>query len=168
MTPLILHNSAGLPVGPRAIVQIQRPTYADDTSPNYAAGVTKPKVANIVAFGGAGTAVGDPVEIAGLSLSFNSEPQMTTGVMGESKNDPSLVRGSPTLNVETFIKSPTTPTPLPGDFIDLYVAVKPGGANVPVSRWVFTSTSIATTGANKFSGTLILDRVNSDPALAEF
>jgi hypothetical protein len=168
MTPLILYNSAGLPVGPRAIVQIQRPTYSDDTSPNYAAGVTKPKVADIIAFGGSGTAIGDPVEIAGLSLSFNGNPNMTTGVIGQSNNDPSVVRGEPTLNIETFIKTAATPTPLPGDFIDLYCAVKPAGGNVPISRWVFTSTSIATSGSNKFSGSLILDRENSDPALAEF
>lgn len=173
-TPVILYSSDGKPIGARAIVQIKRPTYADDPSPNYAAGVTKPKIANVIPWGGAGaTNVGSPVAIAGLSISFNSQSIKSTGTLGESLNDPNVLRGDPTLNIESFIRAAGDPTLLPGDFIEIYVGMavtSTAGAPVTIagSRWVFDANSIATNGANKNSITAELDRVNSDPNLAEF
>ncbi|MEY4917626.1 MAG: hypothetical protein RL616_1539 [Verrucomicrobiota bacterium] len=173
-TPVILYSANGVPEGARAIVQFKRPTYSDDPSPNYAAGVTKPKIADVIPFGGAGaTSIGDPIVIAGLSISLNGESQKTTGTHGQSNNDPNLVRGNPTLNIETFITSNGMPTLLPGDFIEIYVGMKAtstAGAPVPIpgSRWLVNSNSIGTGGANKNSMSLELDRTNSDPTLAEF
>lgn len=173
-TPVILYSSNGVPEGARAVVQFKRPTYSDDPSPNYASGVTKPKIADVIPFGGSGaTSIGDPVVIAGLSISFTGEAQMTTGTHGQSNNDPNVLRGSPTLNIETFITSNGSPTLLPGDFIEIYVGMKAtstAASAVPIaaSRWVVTPNSIGTGGPNKNSMSLILDRVNSDPTLAEF
>lgn len=173
-TPVILFTSTGAPVGPRAIVQFKRPPNAPDTTGNYAAGATIPNVASVVPFGGAGaTNVGPPVAIAGLSISFNSQTTKTTGVFNESSNDPTVHRGDPTLNIESFIAAAGSPTLLPGDFIEINIATKlastaAGPVVAPASRWVITANSLATTGPNKYSLSLELDRPNSDPALVEF
>lgn len=173
-TPVILYSSDGKPLGARAIIQFLRPTYSDDPSPNYAAGVTKPKIADVIPWGGAGaTSIGNPVVIEGLSISFNSQSIKSMGEHGQSLNDPNLLRGEPTLNIESVIRAAGDPTLLPGDFIELFIGMKAtstAAAPAPVagSRWVVGSNSLATSGANKNSMSLELDRINSDPNLAEF
>ena len=166
MTPVILYNSAGVPIGPRAIVQFYRPT----NTLNAATGAYE---ADVIAAGAEGNPVGDPVAIEGLSISFNGTPVGQNGTYGEPLDNESLVRGSPTLNIDTFIKSNGTPTLLPGDYCNLNIGMKITSTAatpvpIPSSRWFIPSNGIATNGANKNSAQLRLDRPNSDPTLSEF
>jgi hypothetical protein len=166
-TPVILYNSAGIPIGPRIIVQIYRPPTTTDTN-----GFS---VASVVPFGSEtnGTPVGDPIAIDNASMDFNGESVTTKGIYGQDNNDPSLLRGKPTLNLDAFISSAGRPTVFPGDYISLYVGMQITSTatvpvSVPASRWMFNANSIATAGANKFALKLELDRPNSSPNLKEF
>lgn len=171
-TPVILYDAGGKVVGPaggiRALLQFYRPPVAADS-----AGLAN--LAQPVAFGSesSATAVGSPVAISELSIEYNSTTQKTTGRYGESSNDPTVMRGDPTLNCGTFIQSAGEPTIMPGDFVALSIATKitsTAGTPVycPLSRWVVTNNSLSTAGPNKWSLKLELDRLNSDPALKEF
>lgn len=174
MTPVILYTSAGIPVGARAIVKFYRPPSADDTSPNYAAGVTKPKVAQPVAFGAeaTGTDLGSfVIEDVGIELSGSVSAR--GGTFGEDVGDPALVRKDPTLSMTAQMAAAGTPTLCPGDYCVLYLGMKATSTAaapvpIPASRWFVNSDSIAQSGVNKFGLRLSLDRVNSDPNLSEF
>ena len=171
-TPVILYSSSGTPIGPagsiRAVLQFYRPPVAAD-----AAGLAN--IAQVVPFGSeaTGTAVGGLIAISDLSMEFNSTTHMTTGRYMESNNDPTVMRGTPTLNCGTFIQASGQPTILPGDYVALSIATKitsTAGAPVyaPLSRWVIDNDSITTQGPNKFGLKLALDRPNSDPTLNLF
>lgn len=177
MTSVILYNSNGMPLGARAIVQFFRPPNADDPSPNYAAGVTKPKIASVVAFGqevAQGTSLGNCViEDVGFNPAGSLVERM--GTFGEDNGDPSLVRKSPSLSMTAQMAAAGVPSLMPGDFCVLFLGMKAnstGAAPVPIaaSRWFVGSDSISgnQNAANKFGLQLHFDRANSDPALSEF
>ena len=96
-TPVILYSASGTPIGPaggiRALLQFYRPTQAAD-----AAGLANIAVPG-PASGSPANPVGNPIAFSDLSLEFNSETLMTTGRYGESNNDPTVMRGKPTLKV---------------------------------------------------------------------
>jgi hypothetical protein len=169
-TPVILYSASGTPIGPaggiRALLQFYRPTVAAD-----AAGLAN--IAAPVALGAGANAVGTLIAVSDLTLEFDSVSHNTTGRYGESNNDPTIMRGSPKLNCGTFIQSAGQPLLAPGDFCELSIGTKiTSNAATPVyeplSRWVIDGNSLATSGPNKWSLKLALDRVNSDPALNLF
>jgi hypothetical protein len=166
-TPVILYNSAGIPIGPRAVVQFYRPPTTADAN-GYL-------VANVVPFGSetSGTAIGLPVVIEGLSINLSGSAVGQMGTYGEPLDNASLVRGTPTLTIESFIAAAGSPTLMPGDYISINIgmtATSTASSPVPIpaSRWFIGSNGIATNGANKNSCQMILDRTNSDPNLKEF
>jgi len=169
-TPVILYSAAGTPIGPaggiRALLQFYRPTSALDSA-------ALAYVAAPVALGAGTNAVGSPIAVSDLSIEFNSVTHTTTGRYGENSNDPTVMRGAPTLNCGTFIQSAGEALLAPGDFVELSIGTKitsTAAAPVycPTSRWVVTTNSLATAGNNKWSLRLELDRINSDPSLKEF
>lgn len=172
-TPVILYSASGIPIGPvgavRALIQFYRPTAAADS-----AGLQN--VAGVVAAGSEGTgaaAVGSPIAVSDLALELTSVTHKTTGVYGQSNNDPTVVRGDPTLNCGTFIQAAGQPMLCPGDFCNLVIGTKvTSTAGTPAycasSRWVVGSNSLNTAGPNKWSLRLELDRTNSAATLFEF
>src|ERR1700744_2830556 len=99
LTPVILYNSAGMPIGSRALIPFYRPPSAADTTGSYPAGYTAPSVAAIVPFGQEGTAVllgAYLIETIGMNMNGNELSR--TGVFGEDLGDGSLVRGKITLS----------------------------------------------------------------------
>lgn len=169
-TPVILYSPSGQPIGPaggiRALLQFYRPPVTAD-----AAGLVN--LAQPVALGAGNITVGGPVAVSELSLELDSTTHETTGRYGEPNNDPTVMRGSPKLNCGTFVQAAGQPMLAPGDFVELSIGTKQTstpGAPVyePVSRWVITGNSLGTSGVNKYSLKLELDRVNSDPALNLF
>ena len=170
-TPVILYSASGTPIGPaggiRALLQFYRPTQAAD-----AAGLANIAVPG-PASGSPSNPVGNPIAVSDLSIEFNSETLMTTGRYGESNNDPTVMRGKPTLNCGTFIQAAGQPMLAPGDYIEVSIGTtiaSTAGAPVfePISRWVITSNSLATAGNNKWSLKLELDRPNSSSSLILF
>lgn len=170
-TPVILYSASGTPIGAaggiRALIQFNRPTAALD-----AAGLSY-----IAATGPASAAgsnpVGSPIAISELSLELSGKDMTTTGRYGENNDDPTIVREGPKLNCGTFVQAAGQPLICPGDYTDLAIGTKitsTAGTPVvcPLSRWVVGANSLSTSGANKWSLKLILDRVNSDPSLKEF
>lgn len=170
LTPVILYSAAGTPIGPagaiRALLQFYRPTSAIDAAAlNYVAGV--------VAFGAVANPVGGLIAVSDLGIEFNSKTLTTTGRYNEDNNDPTVMRGTPTLNLGTFIQSAGQPTLMPGDYIEISIGMKISStasvpAPAPTSRWVVDGNSVSTQGNNKFGLKLMLDRINSDPNLKEF
>lgn len=169
-TPVILYSPSGQPIGPaggiRALLQFYRPPVSADT-----AGLVN--LAQPVVLGAGAIAVGGPIAISELSLELDSTTHQTTGRYGEPNNDPTVMRGSPKLNCGTFIQAAGQPMLAPGDFVELSIGTKQTStagvpAYEPLSRWVVTGNSLATSGVNKYSLKLELDRVNSDPALSLF
>ena len=170
-TPVILYSASGTPIGPagsiRAIIQFYRPSSALDAAGlNYVAAAGP-------AFGVTANPVGSPIAVSELGIDFNSTTHKTTGRYGEDNNDPTVMRGSPSLNCGSFIQAQGQPTLMPGDYCELAIGMKISSTAAtpvpaPTSRWVVTGDSIATSGPNKFSLKLELDRPNSDPALKEF
>jgi hypothetical protein len=170
-TPVILYSAAGTPIGPaggiRALLQFYRPTVAAD-----AAGLANIAVPGPASGAGANP-VGSPIAVSDLSIEFNSETMTTKGRYGEDNNDPTVMRGKPTLNCGTFIQAAGQAMLAPGDYIDVSIGTtiaSTAGAPVfePISRWVATSNSLATAGNNKWSLKLELDRVNSAATLSLF
>ena len=169
--PVILYSASGTPIGPagaiRAIIQFYRPTSAIDAAGlNYVAAAGP-------AFGAPANPVGNPIAVSELGIDFNSTTHKTTGRYGEDNNDPTVMRGSPTLNCGSFIQAQGQPTLMPGDYCELSIGMKITSTAAtpvpaPTSRWVVTGDSIATSGPNKASLKLELDRPNSDPTLKEF
>lgn len=164
-TPVILYNSAGVPIGPRAVVTIYRPTNTVDSH-----GL---KVADIIPSGTPGTQVGLATNIENLSLDVLAKEVGRTGIYGEDLGDGSLVRQNPKLSLDAFIASTGSPSVMAGDFLDLnvgYAITSTAAAPVPIaaSRWKIESVNLTTSGANKFSMKCSLDRVNSSPNLVEF
>jgi hypothetical protein len=164
-TPVILYNSAGIPIGPRAVVTIYRPSATADAYGN--------KVADIIGHGAGGTQVGLATNIENLSLDVSTKEVGRTGIYGEDLGDGSLVRQNPKLSLEAFVTSTGSPSVMPGDFLDLnvgYAITSTAAAPVPIaaSRWKIESVNLTTSGANKFSMKCSLDRPNSSPALVEF
>lgn len=173
-TPVILYTSAGIPIGPRAVVTFYRPASAADTTGTYPAGYTAPAVAAVVAFGGesGATSLGNFI-IEDLSLDLPSTEYSQSGTFMEDLNNPAVVRGKPALSLKATMAGAGTPTLCPGDFISIAVGMKATSTPAaivpcPVSRWVVTGDNINTSGVNSFGLKLSLDRVNSDPALKEF
>ena len=171
LTPVILYSSAGSPIGPaggvRALLQFYRPTTALDAAGLDYIAATGP------ASGAGSNPVGAPVAVSDLSLELSGKDVMTTGRYGESNDDPTILREGPKLNCGTFVQAAGQPLLAPGDYVDLSIGTKitsTAGTPVycPLSRWVVGANSLATSGPNKWSLKLILDRVNSDPALKEF
>jgi hypothetical protein len=104
---------------------------------------------------------------------MNGKPYERTGTFMEDLNNPVLVRGRVKLSMTAQIASANTPLLCPGDFCNMNLgnqATMPRGDAVPIptTRWVADANSIATSGINKYSLTLNLDRVNSSPYLQEF
>ena len=171
LTPVILYSSAGSPIGPaggiRALLQFYRPTTALDAAGLDYIAATGP------ASGAGSNPVGAPVAVSDLSLELSGKDVMTTGRYGEPNDDPTIIRDGPKLNCGTFVQAAGQPLLAPGDYVDLSIGTKitsTAGTPVycPLSRWVVGANSLATSGPNKWSLKLILDRVNSDPALKEF
>ncbi len=170
-TPVILYSASGTPIGPaggiRALLQFYRPTVAADSAGLANIAVPGP------ASGAPANPVGSPVAVSELSLEFNSETMMTTGRYGESNNDPTVMRGKPTLNCGTFIQSAGQPMLAPGDYIEVSIGTTIASTAAspvyePISRWVITSNSLTTAGNNKWSLKLELDRPNSSATLNLF
>lgn len=170
-TPVILYSASGLPVGPqggiRAALQFYRPSAAADTAGLQNVAATGP------VSGSPANPVGNPILVSDLSLEFDSVVHTTTGVYGQSNNDPTVMRGSPKLNCGTFVQSIGQPILMPGDYIEISIgttAASTAGTPVfePISRWVVTGNSLATVGPNKYSLKLELDRVNSAATLNLF
>jgi hypothetical protein len=166
-TPVVLYTASGIPVGPRAFIQFYRPPTTNDAN-----GVP---IASIVQFGSEsnGTTVGNPIEIEDLTLDVPSQEFSQKGTYGEELNNPTIVRGKPTLNLVGLMTSGGVPTAMPGDYIAINVgqAITSTGVapvSVPTSRWVADSNSLTTNGVNKFSIKLMLDRPNSSPNLIQF
>ena len=167
MTPVILYNSAGIPIGPRAVVTIWRPPFTTDAN-----GL---KIASVVPFGSesSGVQVGLATNIENLSLSISSKEVERTGIYGEALGDGSLVRENPKLTLDAFIASLGSPNVMAGDYLNLnvgYAITSTATAPVPIaaSRWKIMSVNLTTSGANKFAMSLSLDRPNSSPNLVEF
>jgi len=174
VTPAVLYNSAGLPLGSRAVVNFYRPTYAADTTGIYPAGYTAPNVANVISFGnvGNGTLLGSYI-IEDLSLELAGAPMGRTGIFSEDSGDPSLVRKDPKLSLTAQMAGAGTPTLCPGDYCQISVGMTAASttaapAQVPASRWFVDSDSVQGSQVNKFGLKLSLDRVNSDPTLSQF
>ena len=170
-TPVILYSASGTPIGPaggiRALLQFYRPTVAADSAGLANIAVPGP------ASGSPANPVGGLIAISDLSLEFNSTTHTTTGRYGENNNDPTVMRGTPTLNCGTFIQSAGQPMLAPGDYIEVSIgttiaSTSGSPAYEPISRWVVTSNSLATAGPNKWSLKLELDRVNSSATLNLF
>ena len=170
-TPVILYSASGTPIGPaggiRALLQFNRPTYAAD-----AAGLVNIAVPGPASGAGANP-VGSPIAVTELTLELNSETLTTKGRYNEDNNDPTVVRGKPTLNCGTFIQASGQPWLIPGDYVDLSIttaitSTAAAPVYAPLSRWVVTSNSLATAGNNKWSMKLELDRPNSAATLVEF
>lgn len=169
-TPVILYSSTGAPIGPagsiRALLQFYRPTTTLD-----AAGLAA--IAQPVVFAAGSNPVGGLIAVTELGIDFNSTTHNTTGRYGESNNDPTIMRGTPTLNCGTFIQAQGQATLLPGDYMEVSIGMKITStaatpAPAPISRWVIDGNSISTQGPNKYGLKLMLDRPNSDPNLKEF
>jgi hypothetical protein len=170
-TAVILYSSTGTPIGPaggiRALLQFYRPTVAADAAGLVNIAVPGP------ASGAPSNPVGNPIAVSELTLEFNSTTHKTSGRYNESNNDPTVMRGDPTLNCGTFIQAAGQPMLSPGDYIEVSIGTTIGstaGAPVfePISRWVVTSNSLNTAGSNKWSLKLELDRPNSSATLNLF
>jgi hypothetical protein len=174
LTPVQLYTSAGIPVGPRAVINFYRPPSAADTSGIYPAGYAAPNVAAQIGPGleANGTGLGIFV-VEDLTLDFNGTPYMQKGAFMESLDNPTVVREGPTLNMTVLMASGGVPSLMPGDYCGINIGMKAtstGSAPVPIalSRWVVGKNGLSTNGINKFSLNLILDRPNSSPNLVEF
>jgi len=172
VTPVILYAASGVPIGPQGVIaaklQFYRPPSALD-----AAGLSY--VAGVVAFGAeaTGTAVGSPIIVTKVGVEFNSSTHMTTGRYGESNNDPTVMRGSPTLNLSTFIQGVGQASLMVGDYISVIIGWKvTSTVATPVpaaaTRWFIDGNSLQTSGPNEWNIKLAFDRVNSDPAFNLF
>lgn len=170
-TPVILYSASGTPIGPaggiRALLQFYRPSVAADAAGLANIAVTGP------ASGAPANPVGNPIAVSELTLEFNSTTHTTTGRYNEDNNDPTVMRGKPTLNCGTFVQSVGQPMLMPGDYIEVAIGTtiaSTAAAPVfePISRWVVDSNSLNTAGNNKWSLKLSLDRPNSSPNLSLF
>ena len=170
-TPVILYSASGNPIGPaggvRALLQFYRPSVAADAAGLVNIAVPGP------ASGAPANPVGNPIAVSELSLEFNSTTHKTTGRYGESNNDPTVMRGDPTLDLGTYIQSAGQPMLAPGDYIEVSIGTtiaSTAGTPIfePISRWVITSTGLSTAGVNKWKLKVELDRVNSNPNLNLF
>jgi hypothetical protein len=169
MTAQILYAADGTPIGPRAIVNIYRPPTTTVTI-----GGTNFSQASVVPFGGEGAAtLLYAAIISDLSLSMNGKVYGRTGTFMEDLNDPVIVRGTVKLSLTAEIASANTPLLCAGDFLNLNIGNQAGSSDgnplaIPTTRWVADANSLATSGINKYSLSLNLDRVNSSPNLKEF
>ena len=172
VTPVILYAASGVPIGPQGAIaaklQFYRPPAALD-----AAGLDY--VAAVVPFGSesTGTGVGSPIIVTKVGIEFNSTMHNTTGRYGQSNNDPTVLRGSPTLNLSTFIQGAGQASLMVGDYISVAIGWKI--TSVPATpvaaaatRWFIDVNSLNTSGPNEWNIKLAFDRVNSDPAFNLF
>ena len=173
ITPVLFYSSTGTPIGPQgaiaAKIQFYRPIAALDTAGiDYVAGVGP-------AYGSesTGTAVGSPIIVAKAGVDLNSVVHRTTGRYGQSNNDPSIIRGEPTLNLSTFITAAGQASLMPGDYISVIIGwADTSTPTVPVpaaaSRWVIDGNSLTTSGPNEWNMKLCFDRPNSAPTFNLF
>lgn len=172
VTPVIFYAASGVPIGPQGAIaaklQFYRPPAVLDT-------LGLDYVAAVVPFGSesSGSPVGSPIIVCKAGIDFNSVMHNTTGRYGQSNNDPTLLRGSPTLNLSTFIAGVGQASLMPGDYISVSIGWKVTSTPLsPVaaaaSRWVIDGNSLSTSGPNEFNIKLVFDRPNSDPAFNLF
>ena len=173
ITPVLLYSSTGTPMGAQgyvaAKIQFYRPTAALDAAGlDYVASVGP-------AFGSesGGVAVGSPIIVSKVGLSFSAKVTRTEGRYGQSNNDPTVLRGDPELNLSTFILGAGQATLMIGDYCNLIIGWIPSStvaAPVPTaaSRWLIEGNSLNTGGANEWNMKLGFDRPNSSPSFNLF
>lgn len=172
ITPVLLYAATGQPMGAQgyvsAVIQLYRPPHALD-----AAGLDY--VASVVAFGAesTGTPVGSPIIVTKAGISFKATVSRTTGRYGESRRDPTVLRGDPELNLSTYVLGSGQATFRPGDYFNIVMGWLPTSTpTAPVlaaaSRWFIGDNSLSTSGFNEWNMKFEFDGVNSDPAFNLF
>lgn len=170
-TPVILYDSAGMPVGSFQNVTLYRPTAAS-VMINGTAYASAVPIASGALSGGAAELGVYLFEKASLSTKGQLIKRSTAiGPAGDKK----LLLDDPTLNATIQCAAQGTPSLFPGDCFEAmigYKASSTAGApvSIPLSRWFIMTGGINFDASDptKFTITFELDRQNSATTLIEF